>query len=184
MELQRTVKKMEKAITNLWTELEILKGPKTSLMFRTMSMDTTNQPKIPPDPHENDAADQMLPITKEPKTPADPPEKDAADHMLPISTEKEDIPDPETNLNNQPTTAGSLTAPAAACLEPPQFSLQSGLYQPSTPEAILAVQLAMERCYTQVGTEKEKAILEEKEDQSITTMDEPKWRSPPKDTQN
>ena len=44
MELQRTVKKMEKAITNLWTELEKLKGPKTSLMVRTMSMDTTKDP--------------------------------------------------------------------------------------------------------------------------------------------
>ena len=82
-------------------------------------MDTTNQPKIPPDPPENDAADQMLPITKEPKTPADPPEKDAADHMLPISTEKEDIPDPETNLTNQPTddprrTSPDLTTPPAS----------------------------------------------------------------------
>ena len=112
------------------------------------------KPKIPPDPSPIPAttliaaADQVLPIT--------------TDHV-PVSPMHEDIPS---------TTAGSLTAPAAACLEPPQFSLQSGLYQPSTPEAILAVQLAMERCYTQVGTEKEKAIVEENEDQSIPFMEE------------
>ena len=125
------------------------------------------KPKIPPDPSPIPAttliaaADQVLPIT--------------TDHV-PVSPMHEDIPS---------TTAGSLTASAAACLEPPQFSLQSGLYQPSTPEAsILAFQLAMERCYTLVGTEREKAIMEEEEDQSITTIDEPEWRSPPKDTQN
>ena len=91
IELQRTVKKMERAITNLWTELEILKGPKTSLMVKTMSMDTTDKLKIPPDP----------------------PEKDAENQVLPITTEKDDIPpDPDTNFTNQPATyPGNTSAP-------------------------------------------------------------------------
>ena len=163
--LQQDLEKMRIQISNLKEEVRLLKEPKSMQTSMLVQPRRITKPKIPPDPSPIPAttliaaADQVLPIT--------------TDHV-PVSPMHEDIPS---------TTAGSLTASAAACLEPPQFSLQSGLYQPRSEEAIRAIKdmhlhsanLALERCYTQVGTEKEKAIVEENEDQSIHPSHS--WRS-------
>ena len=109
------------------------------------------------------------------------------------SYEKFQPPDPPDSIQTRPDVKQPPDDPRRTYHDlatPPASHVSCASHVPVSPKPISAhIQKLINQGFNYAPGQTfkffpESEAEEEEEDQSITTMDEPKWRSPPKDTQN